>query len=431
MQYARDLGISKNVLDIHGFLNPIQLERVVSDYILPMCHSFHILLHAIGQRIVEARNFAENFLSSKISVQEYAIRIRHWMKNNIALLSTIEELDLSGLDLKFIPEEIKLLKNLVALKLSGNPLLSLPEAIRDLKKLRYLIIEGIGLKKLPEFLRNMPLACLNIMHNPIANIPAYLRMRISSGELVIWRDETTVLEDFSHYDDYLHPHVYHGLCTLFHKIAEQIPEASSFMRTLSKKSGKEKIKEIRDWMRSHPDLLAKVVKLDLRDCGLKALPPEIGLLTHLQELDLSNNRLGTLPESLGNLVNLCRLNLSHNGLRELPSSFGSLTNLTVLDLSKNSGINLPENGWEKLKNLQILLLQNNMLTQLPTMLGRLPALRFINLSGNGFDDIPEVLLPLDLKLVNSIPADFDNLRIILIERAKLKVVNFADIDFDI
>ena len=52
-----------------------------------------------------------------------------------------------------------------------------------------------------------------------------------------------------------------------------------------------------------------VLRLDLSDCDLSELPPEIGRLTNLTALDLRMNDLQGLPVEIGHLTNLETLEL--------------------------------------------------------------------------------------------------------------------------
>lgn len=57
-----------------------------------------------------------------------------------------------------------------------------------------------------------------------------------------------------------------------------------------------------------------MVKLDLSQNQLTALPDNFGLLVNLKHLDLDNNKLESLPLSFGNLKSLRWLDLKHNPL---------------------------------------------------------------------------------------------------------------------
>lgn len=77
------------------------------------------------------------------------------------------------------------------------------------------------------------------------------------------------------------------------------------------------------------------VHLDLSRSGLKALPTEIQLLTHLTSLDISSNQLEALPPHIAALTSLRLLNIAHNHLQSIPWQICALTNLMKLTLTQN------------------------------------------------------------------------------------------------
>ncbi|GFH13279.1 uncharacterized protein HaLaN_09129, partial [Haematococcus lacustris] len=68
-------------------------------------------------------------------------------------------------------------------------------------------------------------------------------------------------------------------------------------------------------------------KLDLSDCGLASLPPEVLQLTQLEDLSLAGNQLSSLPPGISGLTQLRRLGLAGNRLVELPRAMGDLIHL--------------------------------------------------------------------------------------------------------
>lgn len=58
--------------------------------------------------------------------------------------------------------------------------------------------------------------------------------------------------------------------------------------------------------------------MDLSNCELSQLPPELFELTNLVELSLAGNQLTQLPPDIGRLSSLQRLVLAGNWLEHLP-----------------------------------------------------------------------------------------------------------------
>jgi Leucine-rich repeat (LRR) protein len=145
--------------------------------------------------------------------------------------------------------------------------------------------------------------------------------------------------------------------------------------------------------------LRQLEELDLSDCQIHSLPPEICTLSHLKELNLSNNELPTLPKNFGDLLNLEVLRLEDNQISELPESMRHLQKLQQLCLLRNKMKVIPE--WiGDLKNLIGLNLEHNDITIIPQSLENLHKLKYLNLSNNKIQTLPEIF--------GSMP-DFDEL----------------------
>ncbi|TAE24469.1 MAG: hypothetical protein EAZ92_13290 [Candidatus Kapaibacterium sp.] len=151
-----------------------------------------------------------------------------------------------------------------------------------------------------------------------------------------------------------------------------------------------------------------VVKLDLQNNGMKALPPEIGRFRNLQYLNVSRNQLSELPREIGNLArlqvlnvsgnqidivpaelrrlqSLKQLNLSANLLKKLPPEIGSLTKLEFLDAGENRLTQVPA-AIGLATNIRTLYLRTNSLTTLPPEIGKLKRLRDLDIDDNFFTD---------------------------------------------
>jgi Leucine-rich repeat (LRR) protein len=86
----------------------------------------------------------------------------------------------------------------------------------------------------------------------------------------------------------------------------------------------------------------KIFALKLENSELKALPEEIGDLTHLKILRLGYNQIQSLPKEIGKLQELTHLFLIGNRIQQLPQEIGELKNLEVLDVRVNPITNIEE-----------------------------------------------------------------------------------------
>jgi hypothetical protein len=138
--------------------------------------------------------------------------------------------------------------------------------------------------------------------------------------------------------------------------------------------------------------------------SLKAIPPEIGLLTSLQEVNVEGLMSGSIPTEIGLLTNLTRLSLTQSNINgTIPTQIGMLTRLTSMGVDHNflTGSLPTEIG--NLHLLSCMNINNNQLMSIfPSELGSLKELRFFRGSVNlGPSQIPtEVGLLTSLKVLD-------------------------------
>ncbi|WP_408096926.1 leucine-rich repeat domain-containing protein [Peredibacter sp. HCB2-198] len=80
---------------------------------------------------------------------------------------------------------------------------------------------------------------------------------------------------------------------------------------------------------------APIKSLTIKDCGLKSLPEEMGMLQSLSEANFSGNNLSALPHGLLDLKFLKRLNLDHNQFQIFPDLIKKMPNLSHLSIDHN------------------------------------------------------------------------------------------------
>ncbi|ESW10013.1 hypothetical protein PHAVU_009G174300 [Phaseolus vulgaris] len=193
-------------------------------------------------------------------------------------------LDLSANQLSAISDSIAGLQNLVELNLSSNLLESLPDSIGLLQKLKLLNVSGNKLTALPD---------------PICHCRSLVELDVS----------------------------FNNLSYLPTNIGYELPNLQKLIIQLNK-------------IRSLPSSICELKSLRYLDAHfneLHGLPIAIGRLTNLEVLNLSSNfsDLKELPETFGDLTSLRELDLSNNQIHALPDTFGRLDNLTKLNLEQN------------------------------------------------------------------------------------------------
>ena len=97
------------------------------------------------------------------------------LTDEIALLSSLEELRLENSGLTSLPDAIGRLANLTELALRNNALATLPESMRNLGRLTHLDLRGNRFTELPAFLAGLPrLLKLDLRWNKSLELPPWI-----------------------------------------------------------------------------------------------------------------------------------------------------------------------------------------------------------------------------------------------------------------
>ncbi len=122
--------------------------------------------------------------------------------------------------------------------------------------------------------------------------------------------------------------------------------------------------------------------------GLKFIPGEIGMLTHLEILDVSVNELENLPQELQKLSQLKRLFLTKNKFKIWPGEIFHLSRLEMLSLKSNSITSIPETDYLP-RHINWLILTDNLIESLPENFGFVVSgVKKLALSGNRLESLP-------------------------------------------
>jgi leucine-rich repeat protein SHOC2 len=140
--------------------------------------------------------------------------------------------------------------------------------------------------------------------------------------------------------------------------------------------------------------------LNLNNCNIKILPPNLAQLIQLKNLYIENNKLIFIPE-IGCLIQLEDLSLENNEITLLPESFSNLKQLKSLNLNRNPLKCLSGNLFVNFQCLSILWLNHCELMYLPKEIGNLKNLERLGLKENALDELPAELGQLvNLKWLN-------------------------------
>lgn len=155
--------------------------------------------------------------------------------------------------------------------------------------------------------------------------------------------------------------------------------------------------------------LAGATALDLRGCGLTALPDEVlALADTLEHLDLSGNALTALPPDLARFKRLKVLFCSDNRFTALPAVLGHCPSLDTVGFKANQIECVPEDALPP--SLRWLILTDNRIAALPERLGRCTPMQKLMLAGNRLRALPASIARCQrLELLRLAANDFERL----------------------
>lgn len=195
----------------------------------------------------------------------------------------------------FISEEIDSFKHLMKLEITGNNIKTIPESIGNLTNLKTLTLRCGKLKKIPETIGSLiKLEKLDLEFNKLKNIPDVIGNLRNLKRLILNKN-----------------------CIL--KISNSIENLTKL--------------EILDCDENNIENLPKSIGslsslkiLKLNSNCIRELPNSIGNLKNLQTLELYDNHISKLPESIIALKSLKIFDLSRNILFDVPESLDTFLN---------------------------------------------------------------------------------------------------------
>ncbi len=300
----------------------------------------------------------------------------------IARLENATELDLSGLTLSTLPEEVSHLTSLTDLDLNNNQLTTLSPVMSQLTNLKELYLNSNQLIKLPEVVGQLTnLTILTLTSNQLMTLPEVVGQLINLKTLSIANNKLTAL-----------PEVVGQLINL-----ERLYLDSNKLTTLPEVIGQltnlERLYLDSNKMTILPEVMGRLINLTelwLDKNQLITLPEVFSQLINLRTIRLDNNLLTTLPTVIGQLKNLKRLRLNGNQLTTLSEVAGNLTNLETLWINGNQLTTFPE-AIIRLINLQRLRIADNQIITLPKSIDQLNRLTVLDMQGNPLPILPELL----------------------------------------
>ncbi|OMO80048.1 Leucine-rich repeat, typical subtype [Corchorus olitorius] len=260
-------------------------------------------LTEVEENLVRIYSSVVEEMGDEDQVNEEVVSILKEAEND----GVVERVELSGRQLKILPEAFGKLHDLVHLNLSQNQLQVIPDSIAGLKKLEELDVSSNHLQYLPDSIGLLlKLRVLNVSGNKLNALPESIARCSSLVELDASFNNLTRLPTNMGY----------GLLNL------------------------EKLTIKLNKIRFLPPSICEMRSLRYLDAHfneLHGLPQVIGRMKNLEVLNLSSNfnNFTELPETFSDLANLRELDLSNNQIRALPYTFGRLGKLSKLNLDQN------------------------------------------------------------------------------------------------
>jgi adenylate cyclase len=328
----------------------------------------------------------------------------------VQLCTTLQELRLSNMSIKKVPQSVQNFRTLTRLDLSSNRIGDLTDAslhhlpglqelrvknnrmeglpwyFTHLRMLRFLDISNNKFQDVPEEVCNMlSLEELDVSFNMISQLPKNVQSWQRLKVLIIVGNRVTHIPDsFQHlsslvvFDCRRNNIAELGAVALLSNL-EELLVGHNCMQTLDLSSGP-LFKKIHA---SHNDITqisltpgpvskmpVALTYLNIASAKLSSLDNlALGDLTSLEELILDRNKLRAIPESLGELNLLHSFSCSNNLLGSLPSSVGRLQKLQRLDVHNNNLTEFPAGLW-RCGSLEHLNMASNLVshTRLPALL---------------------------------------------------------------
>lgn len=296
-------------------------------------------------------------------------RLRNISKN-IASLGNLETIDFSNNPLSSLPREFSGLTKIVELIFINNKFKTIPTSIYKLTAIKRINFSGCKLTQIDDRINSLVhLEALWLYGNPLRNLPLTSNIL---NQLVHLGISDTFISDLS-------------FCKELVKI-EKLSVGSGAVTNIDSLKNLNSLK----WL-----LLSNLPN----ECSIATIKAfrqlehlyifdsecqiyeEIDSLIHLKTLYISNCELFVFSNSLGNLKALEELTVNHCKLSVIPPSVGRLKELLSLNLSFNN-ISVIPTEISKLHKLKILSIAVNKLVSLPPELLNLHSLEELNINAN-------------------------------------------------
>jgi Leucine-rich repeat (LRR) protein len=352
-----------------------------------------------------------------IKIDEYIENQETFQKDFVNFLNNAENLEylnVSGIGLEKVPEEIGNLKNLKSLYLENNRLKNLPKEIGNLENLGYLNLENNSLKNVPEEIGNLKnLKSLYFANNQL--VPNFTDRKLALNknyQLVPFYSRESELSSqekvvFYPFENGVFSVTSYGWAFIPEEKYSNPEFMKDYVEKLDQRFIKDSPKRHDSWKnRKKHNIIDLICYTEVAERFLSGsilttkIPNSLYKLGNLE--DVSFGQISTVALFMKPL-----LGHSYDWINEpYEVLYGDWKNTKELDLSNRYLKQIPLDII-KCKNLETLNLSNNNFSEIPLILKNLQQLKVIDLQGNpefnSFNKIPDELLNKgDLKFILSV-----------------------------
>ncbi len=300
----------------------------------------------------------------------------------------IKSLNIDSTAITKLPEEILLLTDLQVLKWGTleyyngyKKIFEIPGYLYKLKSLKHLEIAGLYINSLSDEISNLEnLEILNIRSNNLTKLPATFCKLFNLRVLSLNNNKITELpKDFGNLSNLRELNLTDNKLT-------SLPESIGNCRDLPT------LDLSKNDLITLPNSIGELINLKFLDISwnkVEYLPNSIGKLVNLKALFANQNNIEYLPNTIVNLYSLEDLVISRNLLKELPVNISKLLNIVKIKAGYNQLRELPEDigGLVLLETFSV---HKNQLTKLPASFIKLRSLKNFGRGNNPFTEMPEL-----------------------------------------
>jgi adenylate cyclase len=327
----------------------------------------------------------------------------------VQLCTSLQELRLSNMCIRKVPQSVQNFTTLKRLDLSSNRISSVDDiALNRLPDLQQLRMQNNRMEKLPwYFIRLHMLRFLNISNNKFQDLPEEICKMRGLEELDISFNMISQLPENLQSLRRLKVLIVVG--NRITRIPDSFRRLSNLevfdcrRNNITELCGVGLLPTLEELLVDHNDVqaldisgsLLKKIDISYNDITqISVAPGPVGRIpVSLTYLNVSSAKLSSLDDlALGQLTSLEELILDRNAFRVIPDSIGDLSQLQLFSCSDNRIGALPS-SIDRLQRLKRLDVHNNNLTEFPTALWNCGSLEHINMTSNFIAQIRLPSLP--------------------------------------